>query len=324
MIQPRALLFLLASGVALLLAGCKEPVKPEEQIDPPPVGPAVDPPVIPPEETPEIYPMSYLLVTDGKELGSGDRLLIVSADGTYVMGAQKEEGYRVALPVTVTGGRILDVPEGAQVVTLSGFPGRWNLQVEDGLYLASQGTSKALMQTVEEVSPFATWTIEVKDGLAVVKSHEGTMNRICFNSAASALFFSCYIMPKSHVKEVSLYKEHAAYDPSEDPVRTKSDYGCYLESLTRVFDQRQDQLVRYYDDSGKLTFVIVNSAQSEQLEISGYDTSMKPGSEVMVDILYKKGLYTLLSSTLRMHVAKAQGDTVWLGDGSGNGFIIRR
>ena len=310
--------------VLLLLAGCKEPVKPEEQIDPPPVGPAVDPPVIPPEETPEIFPMSYLLVTDGKELEPGDRLLIVSADGTHVMGPQKEEGYRAALPVTATGGRIVDLPDGAQVVTLSGFTGKWNLQVEDGLDLASQGTAKALMQTMGEVSPFATWTIEVKDGLAVVKSHEGTMNRICFNSAASALFFSCYIMPKSHVTEISLYKEHAAYDPSEDPLRDKSDYGCYLESLTRVFDHQQDQLVRYYDDSGKLTFVLVNASQSEQLEISGYDPSLKPGNEVMVDVRYKKGLYTLLSSTLRMHVAKAQGNTVWLGDGSGNGFIIRR
>ena len=75
---------------------------------------------------------------------------------------------------------------------------------------------------------------------------------------------------------------------------------------------------------GKLVFAILNPSNKEQLVVTGYDPSLVKGDAVTVSLNYRKDKHTLRKETYNLTVVGEDGPKVWLGDGSGQGFIIKK
>ena len=100
--------------------------------------------------------------------------------------------------------------------------------------------------------------------------------------------------------------------------------GCrYLAGARWTYAKGVDQMVRSYPD-GKLEFVLLNASTKEQLVVSGYDPSLAKGGKATVSVHYRKGRTTLLDKAYTLFVVKEDGPKVWLGDGSGQGLILKK
>ena len=111
----------------------------------------------------------------------------------------------------------------------------------------------------------------------------------------------------------------------DDPLAERYDYGIYQSEATRVYVPGTDQYSRRYSASGELTFTIINPESKEQLEISGYRKSLVKGDALTVTVNWRKGRNKVMSATTyRVFVVKEDGPRVWLGNGTGNGFIIKK
>jgi hypothetical protein len=186
--------------------------------------------------------------------------------------------------------------------------------------LAAPSTDSNQLKTQMNKNGYASWEISLgSDGNATVKAKQGSRNLLRYN--ASSPRFSCY---RSGQKAVRLYRKGGGGHPvSDDPLTEESEYGCYIPGFQRTYVKGTDQFLRSYTD-GKLTFVILNEAEKEQLVVSGYDPSLAKGATVLVSVLHRKGLRTLLRKEYTLSVVKEDGSKVWLGDGSGQGFIIKK
>lgn len=110
----------------------------------------------------------------------------------------------------------------------------------------------------------------------------------------------------------------------DDPLTAESGYGCYLQDQTWVYAKGSDQISRTYAADGTVGFTLLNAAEQKQLEVSGYDPGATKGSEVRVAVRYRIGRQVVSDDTFALTVVKEDGPKVWLGDGSGHGFIIKK
>ena len=96
-------------------------------------------------------------------------------------------------------------------------------------------------------------------------------------------------------------------------------------SSTRKYTAGTDQYLRQYAADGVQTFVILNPANKEQLEITGYKRSLVKGDIATITVSWKKGKSTVINSkTYPVKLVKENGPVVWLADDKGNGFIINK
>ena len=110
----------------------------------------------------------------------------------------------------------------------------------------------------------------------------------------------------------------------EEPVVACTDPGCYLNGGSeRVYVAGSDQYCRSYDGQ-ELSFVILNPEQKEQMEIKGYNTSMKPGDPVHVSVCLTRDEEPESQQTYEMTLLKESEDLVWLGNSAGQGIVIRK
>ena len=119
--------------------------------------------------------------------------------------------------------------------------------------------------------------------------------------------------------------ETAYAGDGECPLTQYSELGVYQDSRTRTYVRGTDQYIRSYSDSGEQTFIIMDPAANEQIRISGYRKSLVKGDPVTVTLYWKKGQKTIVpGASYSMTVVKEEGPRVWLADGSGYGFIIKK
>ena len=71
-------------------------------------------------------------------------------------------------------------------------------------------------------------------------------------------------------------------------------------------------------------FALLKASTNEQLVVFGYDPSLTKGDAVTVSLQYRKGRKVLLERTCALRVVREDGPKVWLGDGSGQGFILKK
>lgn len=262
---------------------------------------------------------TFVLVTDASDLQDGDRIIIVSEDSKYALGQQSNTNYRDAEKVTVSDNTITEPDEAIAIITLEAASNVWRLSVEGG-YLSAQSGDKNYLKTVSQPDNYGSWSISVSGGLATIKAESGSKNQICFNSASNAIRFSCYGSVSGQVKMVSIYREDiSSYLPSEDPILAKDVYGCYVSGGTRAYVRGTDQLLRF---SG--AFGILDPETNEQLVLTGLAAEPEVGEAVAVSLNWRKGLATVISKNYRMYVAKVEDRKVWIGDGRGNGFIVKK
>ena len=265
----------------------------------------------------------FVPLTDVSLLKEGDTYLILSADGAYALGPQATSGteYRERVPVSVKDG-ILVNPGDATLLELrrGSSTGTWSFHTDSG-YLAADKTGDAL-RTIAGRSNFSSWEISISGKEAKLKAQKGESTYLRYSSSSSR--FTCYSSASAQ-KGIILYRmadaEVGAVE--DDPLTANSEYGSYMKGAERTYVKGVDQLVRSYPD-GKLEFVILNAPAKEQMVISGFDPNLRKGDRATVSVQYRKGFDKLLEETYLLTVVKEDGPTVWLGDGSGQGFILKK
>ena len=264
---------------------------------------------------------TFVLVTDASELQVGDEVLVVSKDGTYALGAQ-QSSYRKEVSVNATGGVIAD-PGEATVLTLElgSAIGTWSFRTGNA-YLASTSSGNNLTEVASK-NANASWKVTVSSSATLIQAQAGGSKLLKHNPSAHR--FSCYKNSSTNVDNVVLYRKGSVSTSVEDDPLTAYDaYGSYLTGVERTYEPGVDQLLRSYPD-GKLEFAILRAADKEQLVVSGFDPSLAKGDAVTVTVAWRKGLNFLLKEkSFDLKVVKEDGPKVWLGDGSGQGLILKK
>ena len=264
---------------------------------------------------------TFVLVTDASELQVGDEVLVVSKDGTYALGAQ-QSSYRKEVSVNATGGVIAD-PGEATVLTLElgSAIGTWSFRTGNA-YLASTSSGNNLTEVASK-NANASWKVTVSSSATLIQAQAGGSKLLKHNPSYHR--FSCYKNSSTNVENVVLYRKGSVPTSVEDDPLTAYDaYGSYLTGVERTYEPGVDQLLRSYPD-GKLEFAILRAADKEQLVVSGFDPSLAKGDAVTVTVAWRKGLnYLLKEESFNLKVVKEDGPKVWLGDGSGQGLILKK
>ena len=264
---------------------------------------------------------TFVLVTDASELQVGDEVLVVSKDGTYALGAQ-QSSYRKEVSVNATGGVIAD-PGEATVLTLElgSAIGTWSFRTGNA-YLASTSSGNNLTEVASK-NANASWKVTVSSSATLIQALAGGSKLLKHNPSAHR--FSCYKNSSTNVDNVVLYRKGSVPTSVEDDPLTAYDaYGSYLTGVERTYEPGVDQLLRSYPD-GKLEFAILRAADKEQLVVSGFDPSLAKGDAVTVTVAWRKGLNFLLKEeSFDLKVVKEDGPKVWLGNGSGQGLILKK
>ena len=264
---------------------------------------------------------TFVLVTDASELQAGDEVLVVSKDGTYALGAQ-QSSYRKEVSVNATGGVIAD-PGEATVLTLElgSAIGTWSFRTGNA-YLASTSSGNSLTEVASK-NANASWKVTVSSSATLIQAQAGGSKLLKHNPSAHR--FSCYKNSSTNVENVVLYRKGSVpASVEDDPLTAYDAYGSYLTGVERTYEPGVDQLLRSYPD-GKLEFAILRAADKEQLVVSGFDPSLAKGDAVTVTVAWRKGLNFLLKEkSFDLKVVKEDGPKVWLGDGSGQGLILKK
>ena len=265
----------------------------------------------------------YTLVTPDTPLAEGDEIIFLNKSGTRAMGEQSTSNRKaVSSGFTLSEDQVLvsNVNVARFTVETGTVSDTWSFKCDDG-YLAAQTGSSSRLKTLTGKDALASWDISIDDeGCATVQAQEAKYNLLRYSVSTSR--FSCY---KSGETPVKLYRKVGVVPVEEDPLAEASELGSYLSDAPRLYVNGSDQIHRSYDADGKLVFAILNAAEKEQLVISGYDPSLAKGAVVNVTVNWRKGLWTLMSKkTYSLKIVKEDGSKVWLGDGSGQGFIIKK
>ena len=266
---------------------------------------------------------AFVPLTDVSVMKEGDKFLILNADETYALGPQVTTGtaHRDRVAVTVVDGAIVDPGEATVLELRRGVSvGTWSFHTASG-YLAAGKSGNALREIAGR-SDYSSWTVTVSGKSATLQAGKGESTYLRYN--ASSPRFSCYSSPNSQ-KGIILYRMASAETGTvkDDPMTEQSEYGSYMRGAERKYVKGVDQIVRSYSD-GKLEFVILNASAKEQFVISGYDPNLRKGDIATVSIQHRKGLDLLNEGTYTMSVVKEDGPNVWLGNGTGQGFILKK
>ena len=264
----------------------------------------------------------FTLVTESNQLKEGMEVIFLDEDEEHAMGAESSNGnYRTAVTsgFVVSDSSVELTSSKVAVFTLEAGASAdsWSFKGTDG-YLAASVTDNNYLKTQEDKNEYASWEILFKGGDVTVTAKKGSRNQLRYNPSSPR--FSCY---KSGQNAVKLYRKAGGGAVVDDSLTAESEYGCYLPGLRRTYAKGTDQLLRTYPD-GMLEFVLLNAAEKEQLVVSGYDPSLAKGAFTTVSVVYRKGYWTLLRQEYTLRVVKEDGSKVWLGDGSGKGFIIKK
>ena len=254
-------------------------------------------------------PAEYLLIMHADDLAAGDELLLVNQAGNSAMGAQKET-YRQPVVVTVEDDAIVNPDENVAVVTLSGVEGAWNLQVTNG-FLAAPTEAKNQLLTVDQVSGYATWTIDIR-------AKSGERNLICYNSRDTR--FVCADATSSNLSEVVIYQKMK----DQEPVTRYDAVGFYLGGTREwVYRAGTDQILRSYSGTN-LAFALLDMVGRQQIKVTGYSTSMQVGDALTLAVEWRVGWNQAFAREYEMKVLKDEGGKVWIGDTRGRGIILKK
>ena len=271
----------------------------------------------------------FELVTNDTVFQVGDEIIITNDDSKYALGSLStgQTPYRNSVTISVSNGVVTDAGQ-AEILTLDNgsTDGTWALRASDG-YLSTTSKKNSLGVNAA-ITATSSWTISIdNDGTATVNAKAGSSYRMMYNKSNPR--FSCYGDNTSVDGPLKIYRKGGAGQAgpvAENPLCTESLFGMYQgSSSTRKYTAGTDQYLRQYAADGVQTFVILNPANKEQLEITGYKRSLVKGDIATITVSWKKGKSTVINSkTYPVKLVKENGPVVWLADDKGNGFIIKK
>ena len=284
--------------------------------------------------TPSVSSGNYMLVTDASTLAAGDEILLLDKDGTYAVSTNQKKNNRGAAAVTVRDGQVIDPGTDVERFTLKGKTGAWNIQISaSGQYLHTKEDSKNTLLTQSGTSDnLASWTISIaSDGTATIAapySSGSTKRTMMFNYGdRNNLLFATYTSTTGNrMSLMAIYRKTAVNGSvyADDPVLERQEYGAYRSSGDRVYVSGSDQLSREYAaDGSTLTFAILDPAKASVLELGGIPTAPLVGDRFSLSCREMQGVQ-LTESGYTVTVLRVDASKVWLSDGRGNGFIVKK
>ena len=274
----------------------------------------------------------FTLVTDTAELTPGTEVVFLNASGTVAMGVPTSDGLARK---AVSGGFALlgtgldvFVPDVSVFTVVDGFvPGRsWSFLDEYG-YLASldnDDEDKTFIVSSPELDKYSSWVFSFEsDGTVDAQTVGGSVGHLRYQASRSR--FTCFSYWNTE-EMVKIYRKNKDAEDfgGDDPMTGFTEYGCYLRGNRRTYVRGADQFLRLYDADGKVRFILLNEGKTEQLVISGYDPSLRKGDKVTLNVTHRIGDAVLQERETTLSVVKEDGPKVWLGDGTGQGIILKK
>ena len=273
----------------------------------------------------------YALVTSSSSLQAGDEVIIAnSTSPTYAMTGSGSTSGLAGVQKDATGGFTLG-SDGyirlassttVQKLTIKNISGS-SIVLWDGsskyLYMPSGGGGSKYLQMS---SSSTTWTFSISNGAATMY-YQGSRNSYYIRLSSS------YFNASTASGTFALFKRTTvgsltSIDISNDPVCNYTDYGAYLSGRNLVYNATTDQTSREYGSDGTLTFSLIAPAEDQVVEFSGIPSDAGLGDSFQLGLTYISGITTEISDSFTVYVVKEEGHTLWLTDGAGNGFIVKR
>ena len=281
---------------------------------------------------PVVFNKIYRLVTSLSSLEKGDNVIITqapsdyAADGPLAVSTSAAARYINPEGVTVSGDTpsemvIANPSEKVQVFTLvSGENGLWAFKSADG-FLNSNGEKNVNYVALPSEKSYWGLTINESDGEAVLTSSYGYYLR--YNSQSPR--FTTYRETSSVKINVAIYKEYieSVVVTDEDPILSESVYGAYLTSGNRLYSAGTDQISNEFGETDE-DFIIIQPSSETVMTFGGFPQDVAKGSSFSLSFTVVTGKKTVIKTVYPVSVVREDGPKLWLSDGAGHGFIVKK
>ncbi len=272
----------------------------------------------------------FELVTDASTLQEGDEVIIATPQYSYALSTTQNTNNRGREAVVIDGDKIFEPSSKVQVLTLEGSAGEWHFKVSDGQYLyttSSTNSGRQYLRTgaLNQSSVFNAWSISVSGGNASIsaKVSNNTTKYLIYNNSSS-VFAVSMSAPGTGNSRVALYRKASRPVQANDPVLDFEEYGAYLASHTWTYARGTDHLSRHYKDA-TVDFAIISAPEDGvSMTFSDIPRSLAKGDAFTLTFVRKVGISTDRKGSYEVTVVKESGRKVWLSDGAGNGFIVKK
>lgn len=281
---------------------------------------------------PVVFNKVYRLVTSSSSLVKGDNIIITQAPSDYAkngpLAISTSAAARYFNPegVTVSGNTpsemvIVNPSEKVQVFTLvSGDNGLWAFKSADG-FLNSNGEKTVNYVSLPTEKSYWGLAINESDGEAKLTSSYGYYLR--YNSQNPR--FTTYRETSSVKINLAIYKEYveSVVVTDEDPILSESVYGAYLTSGNRLYAAGTDQLSNEFGETDE-DFIIIQPSAETVITFGGIPQDVAKGSSFSLSFTVVTGTETVIKTAYSVSVVREDGRKLWLSDGAGNGFIVKK
>ena len=268
------------------------------------------------ENTKEVY---YELVTDASTLKAG-------------ISTTQNKNNRSATAVTIEENKIYNPSEKVEILTVEtgSTSDTWSFKTQEGKYLACGTSNNNRLLSTQTKDGSSSWSITISKGSATLKAYRGDRPYMLYNENASNNnpLFSCYsgtTVTNSTTSLVALYRktEGEAVPTSDDPILKEETFGAYLNGNNTVYVKGSQQLSREYQVD-KVTFAILDAVAQKVVEFSGIPAGATIGEAFALTLRTVEGKKTVSTRSYTVTVVGEAGAKLWLSDGAGNGFIVKR
>ena len=160
-------------------------------------------------------------------------------------------------------------------------------------------------------------------------AQSGSYIYLLFNYNQTPYRFACYQASNANnlnmMSKVALYRktEGEAVPSSDDPILKEETFGAYLNGNNTVYVKGSQQLSREYQGD-KVTFAILDAVAQKVVEFSGIPAGATIGDAFALTLRTVEGKKTVSTRSYTVTVVGEAGAKLWLSDGAGNGFIVKR
>ncbi len=295
----------------------------------------------------------WVLVTDASApLEAGNEIIIASSatvGAAYALSTSQDTDSRGKVAVDIVKDSdnqiVIDAP-GTSVEVLKlvagAYAGHFYLQEATsvaGHYLyTGSGTENKLLSAspttvVTAYSSFANWAITLSGEAACICTYgqvASTSNyrQLRYNNSG---FFNSYQSSSNTswsgsaagTSTVYVFRKEAGLSLDADPVLQQEIYGAYLTDGNLTYRKSLCQLSREYQPDSKVTFTILTPASHLVAEFTGIPANPAKGDTFTLNYALGDGTHRS-EQDYPVTVVKVDGPKVWLTDGSGNGFIVKK
>lgn len=284
------------------------------------------------ENKKDIY---YELVTDASSLKAGDEVIIANVlgdkiSGNYAISTTQNNRNRPATEVTLEDDKIYDPSDEVEIFTIESgsTSGTWSFKTHDEKYIScATGNSNQLISNTNK-SGYSSWTLSISGGKATMKAAQGSRPYLLYNENNGSPIFSCYTgtsVTGTTTSLVALYRktESEASPASDDPILKEEVFGAYLNGVNTLYEKGIHQLSREYTGN-TVTFALLDHAQNTIYEFLGIPAAAAQGDAFTLTFKERHGAKAISSADYPVTVVGEAGAKLWLSDGVGNGFIVKR